>query len=304
MKHCSPHVSIVIVHWMNLRDTIECLESLRHLRYESYDVVLVNNASPDFNEAVVREHFPHLIVLHAELNLGFTGGNNLGIQTAMDRSSEFIMLLNPDTVVHPELLNTLVNAAEAESADIVGPVITFEPDHTRVWFAGGSYSSLIGFSFRDRPLAAFSGRRSTTWLNGCAFFVRRSVVEQIGLLWDGLYLYCEDLEYCLRAQQHGLKCLQIGESLVYHKVSSSSGKRGQDHLSPLKAYYFARNYLLVARRYAHGHERVTAILSQFTLLFAYQILGMLRSGSAIQAIRYYSRGLWHGLKGIEGPMPS
>lgn len=299
----SPYVVIVIVHWKNLVDTAECLGSLCRLDYDSYDVLVVNNGSPDFDQSVLRQVFPRCIVLESPTNLGFTGGNNLGIVDAIKRGADYILLLNPDTVVQPNLLSTLIPVMEREGAGIGGPVISFEPDRDRIWFAGGIYCSRIGFSYRERPMATFAGWRNTTWLNGCAFLMRRSVVEQIGLLWDGLYLYCDDLEFCLRAREAGFRCIQVGAALVHHKISASSGQRGRDQLSPLKSYYFARNYLLVLKRHTRGLTRITALCSQFTILLAYQIPGMTRSQDSIAVLKNYMRGLWHGLKGVEGPMP-
>ncbi|HMQ31478.1 MAG TPA: glycosyltransferase family 2 protein [Chloroflexaceae bacterium] len=299
---CRPgHVVVVLVHWHNIADTCACLRSLSAIQYASFGVVVVNNASADFDRQALHACFSAVVCIDAGRNLGFTGGNNLGIREALRRGAEYVLLLNPDTLVEPTLLRELVSVLQATGPGIAGPVITFDHDRRRVWFAGGRYSKLIGFSFRERPMAPFAGWRETTWLNGCAMMFHRSVLAGVGLLREGLFLYCEDLDYCLRARQQGFRCFQLGAALVHHKVSASSGYQGRDTLSPLKAYYFARNYMLLVRYHIHDARRILAVLSQFTLLPWYHVLLAAQSGDLPKVVRQYARGLWDGLRGVEGP---
>jgi GT2 family glycosyltransferase len=118
-------------------------------------------------------------------------------------------------------------------------------------------------------------------------------------LWDDLFLYCEDLEYSLRAVQAGYRCITVGDSLVHHKISSSAGAKGDDKLSPNKAYYFARNYILTIKRHASGMTLLSGILAQFVVILPLRTLMMAQSGS-LSSFSHYLNGLWHGLRGYGG----
>lgn len=297
-------VMVVIVHWYNIDDTCACLKSLARLDYDDFGVIIVNNDSADYDAEAVKRCLPTVNSLEAGANLGFTGGNNLGIREALSRGAEYVLLLNPDTLVEAPLLQSLVGTLQKHGPGLVGPLITFEHNRTKVWFAGGHYSKLLGFSYRERPLAPFAGVRETAWLNGCAMMIHCTVFMQIGLLREGLFLYCEDLDYCLRARRHGFSCLQIGSALVHHKVSASSGIKGRDVLSPLKAYYFARNYMLLVKYHVRGMHLLTAMLSQFTILPLYHLLFAIQSNNFRAVCWQYIRGLYHGLCAVDGPRPS
>lgn len=296
----APCVAVVVVHWINMDDTVECLESLSREGYHRLEVILVNNGSHDFDNAAAAAAFPGVRIVSSTENLGFAGGNNLGIARALVDGAAYVLLLNNDTTVRPGLAQSLLSAMQEREVGIVGPVIAnyYQPD--KIWFAGGRYSRLTGCSYRSRPLASFEGTRFVDWVNGCALFVRREVFENVGLLWDPFFLNFEEVDFCLRASKAGYKSLQVGQPLVSHKVSASGGVRGTDRFSPDKAYYFARNQVLLVRRNASGLWLLTGLVSQFVVALPYWALQCVLERNT-KAMVHYVHGIWHGILGKGGP---
>lgn len=298
-----PQVAIIIVHWIGIEDTVECLVSLASVDYPCLVVILVNNGSTDFDEARVRQAFPGVLIVASSENLGFAGGNNLGIARALGEGADLIFLLNNDTVVCPDLIWSLLPALSEPDVGIAGPVIQhyYAPD--KIWFAGGHYSRLIGYSYRRRPLDAFDHNRVVDWVNGCAMLVRREVFETVGMLWDPFFLNCEDVDFCLAARKANYRCVLVGKPLVRHKVSASGGIRGTDHLSPDKAYYFARNSFHLLRRHTSGLWALTGTLSQFAVVLPYWTLQCILARN-INVLRHYLAGMWDGILGRTGKRPA
>jgi GT2 family glycosyltransferase len=295
-------------------DTLACLRSLAAVDYPRLQVVLVGNGSRDLDPEAARAAFPGLDLVTSPQNLGFAGGTNLGLERALAAGADLILLLNNDTVVEPDLIRALLPPLADPQVGIVGPTVTYFDAPDRVWFAGGTYSRLIGYTFhpgmdgpvRPPPAGDPAPSRRVDFITGCALLARREVFERIGLLWEGAFLYFEDAEFCLRAGQAGWRCVLVDRPLVRHKVSASAGRRGTNRLTPDRAYYFGRNPLLMARRLAParplgwlpggglGFLAVIAPINSLRLLAA-------RDPRALLA---YLRGIADGLRNRPGPRPA
>ena len=300
----SAPVAVVIVHWRNVADTAACLGSLAAVDYAALEVVLVNNGSPDFDAVAFEAAFPGLVIVTAPRNLGFSGGNNLGIARALADGAEYVLLLNNDTVVNPNLVSDLLPAFTEPRVGIVGPIITYDDRPDLVWSAGGVYSRLLGYTPNpqmDRPVAQVEalGDRNVGYINGCALMASRAVFEAIGDLWEDYFLYFEEADFCLRAARAGYRCRVVGRPLVRHKVSASGGVAGSNAFTPAKAYYFGRNPFLMLRRNARGLWACSGYLSQFLVVFPFQLWQAIRSGQP-GVMRHYLQGMWHGIIGRAG----
>ncbi|MCL4466872.1 MAG: glycosyltransferase family 2 protein [Chloroflexi bacterium] len=300
-----PLVASVTVHWLNMGDTLECLESLARVDYPRLAVILVNNGSPDFDEARVRRAFPEVLIVTSSDNHGVTAGNNLGVARALEIGADLVLLLNPDTVVRPDLIRSLLPALNEPGVGIVGPVITYYDAPDTVWFAGGRYSRLIAHPRqpeKDRPLASVPSKRAVDWVNSCALLAKREVFEVVGPFWEDLFMYFDELEFCLRATQAGYQCVMVGEPLVRHKVSASGGIRGTNRFSPDKAYYFGRNPFFLLRRHASGLWAIAGLLSQFGVVLPYWALRCALAKNT-KAIGAYLAGMRDGIAGRSGRRP-
>jgi GT2 family glycosyltransferase len=306
MEHLPP-VAVILVHWerASVDDTLECLWSLAAVDYPRLSVVLVNNGVPDFPSERFEQAWPGLRIVTTGENLGFTGGNNLGIRQALREGADVVLLLNNDTVVRPDLIRALLPPLARPDVGIVGPVITYYDRPDRVWFAGGRFNRWLGFTLHsemDRPLTDASPDRPVDFITGCALMVRRDVFERVGLLWDALFIYFEDAEFCLRAARAGYRSILVGQPLVRHKVSASMGERGAYPFSPTKGYYFGRNALLLLRRNARGPWRLISILGLLGVIYPYNALQCVAARN-LPALRSFLAGLRDGLRGRPGKMP-
>ena len=217
-----PQVSCVVLNWNGWADTIECLDALGECSYPNLTVIVVDNGSTDDSVARIESVYPDIPLLKSERNLGFSGGNNVGIRYALDIGADYIWLLNNDARPAPDALSAL--AAKALSDGGIGAVASIcyyadAPSTVQAW--GGSRVNLwIGY-----------GRLCTephedNWfhsLNGTSMLIPRAAIEDVGLLDEGFFLYWEDTEFCLRLRKNGWRIAAAPGSRVLHKVSASTG---------------------------------------------------------------------------------
>lgn len=292
-------ISVVIVNWNGYADTAVCLASLEKLdkRGAGVDVVVVDNGSTNDSVARLSKAFPSVTILRLDENLGFTGGNNVGIQYALKRGADYVWLLNNDTVVDSKALS-LMDAFKDDGVGIAGSKIYFSPGHEyhadrykkneqgRVfWFAGGLvdwanvYASHRGVDEVDA--GQYDTPEDTMFVTGCSMMLRRSVLEKIGLLDDKFYLYLEDLDICLRAKTAGYRLLYYPKSVVWHVNAGSSGGAG----SPIHDYYITRNRLLIGMRYAAFRTKLALLREAVQFLLR-------GNAEKKQAVRDFVSGRW------------
>jgi GT2 family glycosyltransferase len=216
-----PKVWCVVLNWNGADYTLECLAALRTCTYPTLNVIVIDNGSTDDSVSRIKVAYPEILLLHNQKNLGFAGGNNVGIRYALERGADYIWLLNNDTKPAPDALSALV--AKASSADRIGAVASIcyyadAPSTVQAW--GGSRVNLwIGYSGLSRI------PREDDWfdsLNGTSILVRRSAWEDVGLLDEAFFVYWEDTEFCLRLRKKGWRIAAAPDSRVLHKVSAST----------------------------------------------------------------------------------
>jgi GT2 family glycosyltransferase len=298
-----PLVAVVIVHWHHIEDTVECLASLRNSAYAHQLVIVVNNSSADFDAVRVSEVYPAIRIVHAEQNLGFAGGCNLGIQVALANNADYVYLLNPDTVVHANFISALLPAFADPRVGIAGPIIVHYADRSRAWIAGNRYWYWLGFPHRELSVRTTCDDHFVDFVPGAAMMIKREVFEAVGPLPDELFLYFEDLVFSLQAARAGWRTWLVGRPLVAHKISTTAGKRGQDIFTADKAYYFGRNSYLMQRPDIVGPlHALSGRVAQFLFVLPFYGAFCMING-AHHVILDYLEGLWDGVRGITGPRP-
>lgn len=258
------NVAIILVNWNGKQDTLSCLASLGKFKVKSLKlkVIVVDNGSTDNSAEVIREKFPDVEIIETGKNLGFTGGNNVGIRHALRWGADYVWLVNNDTVVDKSALVALLEAFGDTSVGVVGSKIYFLSGHEFhkdryrkedgghvLWYAGGlidwqnMYASHRGVDEVDT--GQYDAVMETPFVTGCSMMIKKQVFEKIGLFNEKLFAYLEDLDFCLRASHAGYKLLYAPESIVWHKNAGSSGAGSDTH-----QYYMTRNRLLVGMCYA------------------------------------------------------
>jgi GT2 family glycosyltransferase len=247
-----PNVTSVVLSWNGRDDTLACLDSLANLNWPRHSVVVVDNGSTDGTAEAVREHHPGATFIDTGRNLGFAEGNNVGLRAALDGPADYLLLLNNDTVVAPDLLERLVHEAERRpDAGAVCPIIYYLDAPDRIWYAGARFDARRGHNGRhtgygERDVGQYDRVREIGRATGAAMLVRRAVLEEVGFLDGQLFLQVEDVEWSLRMRRAGWRIFFVPSGKVWHRVSVSTGG---EH-APATAYYEMRNTLAVCDRYA------------------------------------------------------
>jgi GT2 family glycosyltransferase len=245
-KTALPRVAVVILNWRRPGLTAACLESLARSDYPAWSAIVVDNGSGDDSVAMLGERFPGATVLENGRNLGFAAGNNPGIAHAMRAGSDYVLLLNDDTEVAPDLIRTLVAVAESDPRiGMVGPKILYADSPNVIWSAGGTISRLGVSRHRrvdepgigdDEPVV------DVDYATGCAVLVRRGVLERVGALDERFYMYYEETEWCARARRAGFRVVYAPRARVWHKIAPNA-RSG----APFYYYLMTRNRLLYLR---------------------------------------------------------
>jgi GT2 family glycosyltransferase len=245
----SPLVWIIILNWNGLADTLTCLESLRQLHYAHRKIVVVDNGSTDGSVAALRRaaSSSEFELIEAGCNLGYAGGNNLGIRRALRHGVDFVLVLNNDTTVDPKLLDELIAAAgRYPNAGCFGPWIYYIGDRERLWFTRSEWDpSVSAFTAPDKGRLGSEVSREpvrSEYVCGAALFFRAGVARQIGLFDERFFLVYEDSDWCFRARRAGFECVTVPSARVWHKVATSFASEA----SPLRTYFSTRNKLLWA----------------------------------------------------------
>jgi GT2 family glycosyltransferase len=274
----SPRVAIVIVNWNGMRDTLECLASLQQDHFQEKQVIVVDNGSADESVSTIRAAFPEVTVLETSANLGFTGGNNVGIEYALKAGAEYVYLLNNDTVCAPDALSALITAAEEEPGlGLLTPVIHYYDEPEEIWFGGSRIDLSLGVALHDnsRVPTLVEQPREIPWASGCAMLLRAEVVKRLGGFDDRYFLIWEDVDLSMRVRQSGSRIGLVPAARIYHKVSRSFAG-----LSWMGRYYHTRNRLLLVR--SHASTRHVAVAVGVLVDAAREAVRLLRGGGSLR----------------------
>lgn len=248
-------VGVVVLSWNGIQDTLACLGALAGSNWSDIDVIVVDNGSTDGSAAAVRRVNRDATVIENGRNLGFAGGNNVGIDCALERGADAVLVLNNDTLVDPDAISYLVAALQDDPvAAACSPVLTYRAAPERIWFAGAPYDPDRGRSGRasvyERGAAMPSEPFEIDRVVGAAMLVRRCAIELVGTFAEELYFLYEDVDWSLRMRAAGWHLLLAPRAHVAHSVAASQGGKP---VTPLTAYYGTRNDLELGRR--HGQRR-------------------------------------------------
>jgi N-acetylglucosaminyl-diphospho-decaprenol L-rhamnosyltransferase len=271
-------LSVVIVSY-NTRELLRtCLQSVVSTLDPSvcYEMIVVDNASADGSVAMARDQFPGVRVVANVDNRGFAAGSNQGLEQSTGHQ---IMLLNPDTVVMPGALQAMMTTLEGHSdVGVVGPKLVF-PDgslqHSAFRFPSLAMIFLDFFPLHHRLLdSRLNGRYPRPWYErgrvfpvdhplGAAFMVRRSTVGDVGLLDEGYYMYCEEIDWCMRIKRAGwgILCCPQAE-IVHHSAQSTSQLKDEMYVQLHKS-----RYRLYRKHYGRLFQRLANWLVQIGISY-------------------------------------
>jgi len=258
-------VFILILNWNGYLDTIECVDSCQKLDYPNFTIVIIDNGSTDGSEEILHKRFADIYILQTGSNLGFAGGNNVGIRYALDHGAEYIWLLNNDTIIDSAALSELVKVAESESTiGMVGSKILKYSAPDIIDCAAGQINFQKGTTCHigrgEKDVGQYDELSEVDYITGCSLLVKKEVLEKVGLMLEEYFLYYEETDWCLQTRRKGYKLYCAPLSKVFHKVHSSTQKIDGAFL-----YYITRNRLYFLEKFGDNIKWKKRIMKDWRL---------------------------------------
>jgi len=289
----SPTVHIVTLNWNGLEDTLECLESISKLTYPAVTTVVVDNGSRNQEAETIENRFPEAVLLKQSENLGFCGGCNAGIRYAMNNGADYVMLLNNDTLVPPDLLEKLFAGLNGlEKVGAVSPIILEYPETEKIWFSRARWEPERAlFSLADGN-EGYEDIAETTPYNsefasGCCLLTPIQTFKTGGLLDERYFAFYDEAAWCSHIRRLGFESFVIPSAFMYHKVSKGTPALVSTYLlSRNRLLWMKENLNLAARARSFGY------LAKEVTWHACNLLGLTKEHYSKQ----HSRALLQGYK--------
>ena len=258
-SHSPARVGVVILNWNGCEVLLECLHSLARVNFPAVDIVVVDNGSKDASAETVTAEFPGVMLIRNPENLGFCAANNQGVRLALERNNDFVLILNNDTMLHPDCISRLVARAQSEpQIAAVSPKIYFWQPSQRIWFAGGTFNFWTGCNghvgYRKREKRKWNIARRIDFICACAMLVSRQAWQEIGGFDELLFRSAEDVDWSLRARRAGYRLLYEPEAVIWHRESFDI-LRNEGRARQL--YFYTRNQLAVMWKHARWRHWLT-----------------------------------------------
>lgn len=288
-----PQVTVVVLNYARPKDTIECLHSLKLSKYSGFKLLVIDNASPDNSVDQIQMAHPDVEVIETPHNIGYSGGMNFGIRYAMQFSPDYLLLINSDTVVDEGFISTLIEVVEIyPRAAAASGTIYYSPEREKMWYAGGTirYWRASGFTnhelLKDRE-SNINKIKKVSFLAGCAFLIRVSAIQQVGLFDERFFMYLEDTELCSRLLRKNYELLYVPSAKLYHKVND-------ERIRPFSLYFSVRNRLLFVKIAAKGFQKIIGYFYLFIVCSVKILYWSLTSPSLAKAITVGIRDFFAG----------
>ena len=281
-------VSVITINYNGLEDTCALIETIPF--NENLEVIVVDNASNNQEAKILAQRYPQVKVIKSERNLGFAGGNNLGIQAAQGK---YLFLVNNDTLFKDFKVQVLIDRMESSpEIGIVCPKIRFVWGNNPIQYAG--YTPLSKVTVRNRAIGfgeddhgQYDTAHPTPYAHGAAMLIRRDAIDKIGLMPECYFLYYEELDWSMMFTRAGYQIWYEPSCTIYHKESQSTGQN-----SPLRTYFLTRNRLLLVRRNPREFNRPLAYIYLISIVALRDILKYTFMGR-IDLLKSIFRALGH-----------
>lgn len=243
--------------------------------------------------------FRRLILIKNDKNAGFAEGNNIGIRFSLNNlNSDYLLLLNNDTVVDNEFLVEMLKVSENDDEiGIVGPKIYYYNEPSRIWFAKGKISWKfcrgLNIGYNEIDTGQYTEIAEVEYVSGCAFLIKKEVIDRIGLLDKRFFLYFEEIDWTLRASELGYKSVFVPNGKIWHKISKSGGGLSRK----VGLYYITRNRWLLMKRWAKKPDFLFFIVYQMVGALIFPLTLSIYYKNSELFLAYY-RGLYAGIKTI------
>ncbi|NCU41579.1 MAG: glycosyltransferase family 2 protein [Candidatus Moranbacteria bacterium] len=236
-------VYIIIVNYKGKNSLATCLKSVYASDYLEKEVVVVDNASKDGSLELAKEQFTRTHFIISEKNRGFAAGANLGIRFALERTADYILLLNNDAKLERKTLSNMMRFAEKLGPSIVSPKIVFPQG--KEWFSGGKINWIRFRAEHSKNKESFKDKKNIEYVPGCAMLIEKTIFSAIGLFDEQFFLYYEDVDFCFRAGEAKFPIRVLLTEKVFHEEKSEKNQ-------VKKVYYLVQSGEKFFKKYALG----------------------------------------------------
>ena len=287
-----PLVYLIVLNYKGYGDTCECVDNLLQQNYENYKILIVDNDSQDESFEKLRIRYPQIPIVQTGKNLGYAGGNNIGIHIAVKEGAQYIGILNNDIRAEEDVVSKMVTAfAQDDKLGMIGPAIC-EWNSDIIQSAGASINFFTGNSILYHKGESYLEIEKSNiiygnYLGGAALFFRPSILDAIGNIPECYFMFFEETEWCVKAVKSGYLVACDLDARIWHKESAAVNK-----ISNMKRYYLDRNRILFIKRNARLYQRLV-----FTFLLILQTVyrRLFKGKDDANFI-----AIMHGLKGLKG----
>jgi len=295
MKINKPSIAVILVNWKKYNLTSNCINSLNKSNYKNFKIILVDNEYSEKSIIELKNKYKELLVFKEKNNLGFAGGNNIGIRYALENDYDYIMLLNNDTEVKENFILPLVERMEKNLfLAAVQPLILNFSNKSIIWNAGGKLNKFLGLTStrlnNNKLNSSIVFDDYTDWISGCCILIKSEILTKVGLLDEKFFNYYEDVDWSLRMKSLGYDLGFVKESIIYHHGSSSSkNKKNKEGVISSKIHYFnIRNHILLLKKHKNLFNffgivffqiiKTTSYIFYFLIKFRFNKLTMVLKG--------------------------
>ena len=300
MKINKPSIAVILVNWKKYNLTSNCIDSLNKSNYKNFKIILVDNEYSEKSLIELKNKHKELLVFKEKNNLGFAGGNNIGIRYALENDYDYIMLLNNDTEVKENFILPLVERIEKDHfLGAVQPLILNFSNKSIIWNAGGKLNKFLGLTStrlnNNKLNSSIVFDDYTDWISGCCILIKSEILTKVGLLDEKFFNYYEDVDWSLRMKNLGYDLGFVKESIIYHHGSSSSkNKKNTGGLISSKIHYFnIRNHILLLKKHKNLFNFFGIVFFQIIKITSYIFYFLIRF--RFNKLTMVLKGLKHGL---------
>ncbi|MBP3255299.1 MAG: glycosyltransferase family 2 protein [Clostridia bacterium] len=237
-------IAILIINYNGYKDTCECIESIP--KNDSNEIVVIDNASKEKEGEKIKERFPNIHLIQSNKNIGFAGANNLGIKYAINNKFDYVLLLNNDTIIEKDMIDELIKGEENDIITV--PKMCYYSNPSVIWYAGGYIDRFKGDA-KHLGLNEIEKKHNKikycNFATGCCMLINLALIKKIGYMNEEYFMYCEDVDYCIKMIENNIKIKYVPTAKLLHKVSSSTG----GEMSPFSTYYYTRNRFLLIKNH-------------------------------------------------------
>lgn len=263
--------AIILVNWNSFEYTHQCILSLNQLIQKDFDIIVVDNGSADESGKKLKATHPNIILIESDTNLGFTGGNNLGLTYSLQQAYTYSMLLNNDTEVAPDFLEILTGYMdEHPETGAIQPKIYYHHNRSILWDGGSYFNRILGIAYTSGhgkvPGKKHEVIKEVDWITGCCLLTRNSILKETGFLAKNFFIYYEDVDLSFRIKKTGSKLIYHPGSVIYHiaGVSNKTKTKGKEgFVNPIVHYLNFRNRIWLLKQYTPLIYAPTVIVYNF-----------------------------------------